>query len=263
MSIDPVLLKLQWADKRLRELDALLHAFSSHPQPIVIERDSQTGELLYRLANDPVIDPAIPLLAGEVMQSLRSSLDYLACALVVANGNQPHRGTYFPISENAPGSKGYDDSFAGKVRGIHENAIRIINRVKPYKGGNHFLWAVHELNSREKHRLLFTVGAYVSNFGITQHIDATNPPLEVLERMARAYASDETWIEIRKATYPLKAGGELLRDRPDAKPNNDAKFFIQVALNETGVFEGEPLFPVIFHIYNMVARVIGEFRGMY
>ncbi len=260
---NPVILKLQWAEKRLRELDTLLHAFSSHAQPIVIERDGKTGELLYRLASNPLIDPAIPLLAGDVIQSLRTSLDYLACALVVANGNKPHRGTYFPISENAPGSKGYDDSFAGKVRGISEDAIRIIKRVNPYKGGNHFLWAIHELNNREKHRLLFTVGAYVSNFGITQHIDATNPPIEILERMARAYASDSTWTEIRKATYPLKAGDVLLVDSPHAKPNENAKFFIQIALNETGVFEGEPLFPVIFHAYNMVARVIAEFRGMY
>jgi hypothetical protein len=262
-SINPVILKLQWAEKRLRELDTMLHTFSSHPQPIVIERDGNTGELLYRLASDPVIDPAIPLLAGDVMQNLRTSLDYLACALVVANRKTPHRGTYFPISEKAPGSEGYDDSFAGKVRGISENAIHIIKRVKPYKGGNHFLWAVHELNNREKHRLLFTVGGYVSNFGITQHIDATNPPLEVLEKLARAYTSDSTWAEIRKATYPLKAGDVLLVDRPDAKPNEKAKFFIQVALNEPGVFEGEPLFSVIWYCYNMVARVITDFRGLY
>src|ERR1700747_2596848 len=102
-SSNQVILKLQWAEKRLRELDTMLHTFSSHPQPIVIERDGNTGELLYRLASDPVIDPAIPLLAGDVMQSLRTSLDYLACALVVVNGKTPHRGTYFPISEKAPG----------------------------------------------------------------------------------------------------------------------------------------------------------------
>jgi hypothetical protein len=263
MPDNPVFLKLQCADKRLRELDSLLNAFSTHPQPIVIERDSQTNEILYRLATTPAIDSAIQLLAGDILQSLRSALDYLAWALVSANRGQPSIQTAFPITEKAPGTKGYDDAFAGKVRGMSKDAIGKIESTKPYKGGHSYLWPVHELNNREKHRLLFTVGAYVSNFSISQHIEATNPPLEIIERMARAYASDTTWVDIRKGTYPLKAGDVLLRDSPDRKPNHDAQFFIQVALDEKGVFEGEPLLAVIWQSFQSILSVITQFNGMY
>jgi hypothetical protein len=263
MPNNPVLLKLEWANKRFMELDRLVRDFASRAQPIVIERDGETGELLYLLATDPVIDPSIPLLAGDPMQNLRTALDYLAYALVVANGKKPHSGTYFPISKNAPGTKGYDESFAGKVRGMSEDAIGLIERLKPYKGGDHYLWRIHELNNREKHRLLFTVGAYVCNFNATQHIEATDPPLEDIERLARAVTSDEVWAEIRQMSYPLKARDILFIDRPNAKPNHNAQFFIQIALNEAGVFEGEPLMHVAFGCFCRVAEYIRRFRGMY
>ena len=263
MSANPVLLKLQWANKRFRELDRLIRDFASNAQPVVIERDGKTGELLYLLARDPVISPAIPLLAGDLMQNLRTALDYLAYALVIANGGKPYSGTYFPISKNAPGSEGYDDAFAGKVRGMSKDAIRLIESLKPYKGGDPYLWPIHELNRREKHRLLFTVGAYVYNFHASQHIEATNPPLEYIERLARAVSSPEVWTEIRKMTYPLKAGDILYIDRPEAKPNYNAKFFIQIALNETGVCEGEPLLNLAHWSLEKVVEYIGRFKGMY
>jgi len=259
----PVILKLQWAEKRLRELDILLSDFASHPQPIVIEKDAKEQFLVYRLASDPVIKPDIPLLAGDILQSLRSALDYLANALVVANGQKPTRDISFPISEKTPLAKSYETTFAGKVAGMGKNAIERIKSIHPYKGGNPYLWPVHELNNRDKHRLLFTVGAYLANFGIMQHIDATNMPLEQMERLGRAYVSEQEWNLLRKATYPLEAGSILLIEGVDAKPNYDAQFFIQVALNESGVFEGEPLLPVMWHAFRGIRNIVKFFDGMY
>jgi len=69
--------------------------------------------------------------------------------------------------------------------------------------------------------------------------------------------------EVRKATYPLKAGSVLLVDRADAKPNYQAQFLIQIALDEAGVFEGEPLFSVVWQGFHEIVKVIGAFRGMY
>jgi hypothetical protein len=262
---DVVILKLQWAEKRLRELNTLLVSFGSHHQRIVIERDPETNEILYKLRDDPVIDPAVSLLAGDIFQHLRTALDYLACGLVIANGKEPTSQTCFPIFKDAPTSAKDKASFARKVDGMGKEAIERIEFIKPYKGGNPYLWPVHELNRREKHRLLFTVGAYVHNMGISQHIDATDPPLYVIERMARAYASDQIWAEIRKATCPLKAGSLLFVDAPQAKPNPDIKISIQVALNESGIFEGgpPPLLPIVFSAFNGICKVIGKFKGMY
>jgi hypothetical protein len=260
---NPVMLKLQWAEKRLRELDNILAAYRSQPQAIFIELDAKKEFLMYRLKHDPVIQPDIPLLAGDIFQGLRSALDYLANALVIANGKKPTRNTCFPISEQTPLAKGYEAAFAGKVAGMRQDAIDRIKSVKPYKGGNPYLWPVHELNNRDKHRLLFTVGAYLSGFGLSQHIDATRMPLEQIERMGRALFTGQGAVDIRRATYPLKAGDILLIETAEAIPDYDAQFFIQVALDEAGIFEGEPLHAVVWQGFHEIVRVIGQFRGAY
>ncbi len=263
MPDNPVLLKLQWAEKRLRELDDILAAYRSQPQPIVIELDANEHFLLYRLKDDPVIQSDIPLLAGDILQGLRSALDYLAYALVIANGKKPTRDTCFPISEKTTLADGYEASFARKVAGVRQEAINVIKRIQPYKGGNPYLWPVHELNNRDKHRLLFTVGAYLSDFGLVQHIDATQMPVEQMARMGRQMFTGHRAVEIRKATYPLKAGSILMVETGDSKPNYQAQFFIQVALDEAGIFEGEPLHAVVWQGFHEVVRVISKFRGMY
>jgi hypothetical protein len=262
---DAVTHKLQWAEKRLRELEVLLNVFRSHHQRVIIERDPETNEILYKLRDDPVIDPAIPLLAGDVFQHLRTVLDYVACGLVIANGEEPTTQTCFPIFKKAPVSSDDKASFARKVKGMRKEAIDLIELIKPYKGGNPYLWPVHELNRREKHRLLFTVGAYVDDMGISQHIDVTSPPLYVVERMARAYTNPQVWAEIRKATCPLKAGSLLFVDAPQSKPNPDIKISIQVALDEPGIFEGgpPPLLSTVFSAFNGVQKVVRKFAGMY
>jgi hypothetical protein len=100
------------------------------------------------------------------------------------------------------------------------------------------------------------------DWSIMQHIDATNPPLEYIERAGRAYTSSETWVEIRKAC-PLKAGDVLFADWPDNKPNKNIQFKIQIALNEIGVVEAEPLLAVLNSALKLVGSIVGTFDGMH
>jgi len=81
--------------------------------------------------------------------------------------------------------------------------------------------------------------------------------------MARAYDSAEVWQNIRKASFPLKAGDILLRDFPNAKENKNIKFSIQIAINEPGICEGEALFAVLRVSVTRVMRVAERFAGMY
>jgi hypothetical protein len=260
---NPVYLKLQWAEKRLRELDDMLAAYRSQPQPIVIKLDANEHFLLYRLKDDPIIQPDIALLTGDIFQSLRSALDYLAYALVIGNGKKPTTDTCFPIAQQTPLANSYEVSFARKVAGMRQEAINVIKRIKPHKGGNPYLWPVHELNNRDKHRLLFTVGAYLADFGLGQHIEASGMSPEKVARVEKAVLSPHRAVEIRRATYPLKAGSILLVETGDSKPDYNAQFFIQIALDETGVFEGEPLHAVVWQGFHEIVRIIGQFRGMY
>jgi len=235
----------------------------SHPYSIVIERDPQTRETLYRLKRDLFIPCGFRAMAGDILQNLRSALDYLVCGLVIANGRKPTTKTMFPISDITPVSPKYEESFRGKVEGMREDAIDLIRTIKPYKGGNDVLWRLHRLNNIDKHRLLLTCGAFVHNWSITQHVEVTNPDLRTLERMARAYAADLNGSRTRSLTYGLKAGDIILRDFPDAKPNENIKFFIEIAIDEAGICDREPISAVLGTSISKVHETIKRFNGMY
>jgi hypothetical protein len=259
-----VQLKTQWAEHHFHNFQVALGEFTnSHPYTIVIESDPHTQETLYRLAKDFVVPDTLRLMAGDIIQNLRTALDYLACALVRANGETSTIHTYFPISENIPSTPEDQKSFARKVKGMRQEAVDLVLTIKPYKGGNNALWRLHRLNNIDKHRLLLTCGAFVHNWSISDHIKVTNPPLRILERMARAYAADMNGETSRRVTYALKTGDVLLRDFPNADPDENIKFFIEVAIDELGICEREPLSAVLYASIIEVRKTIKRFAGMY
>jgi hypothetical protein len=257
-------LKAQWAEQHFKNFQIELRRFTnSHPYSIVIESDPQTQETLYRLKEDFVVPPHLRLIAGDILQHLRSTLDYFASTLVRANGNEPTTHTSFPISDNVPLTPKDEESFSRKIKGVREDAVSLIRKIEPYKAGDYALWRLHRLNNIDKHRLLVTCGTFVHNWSITQHIDATNPDLRELERMARAYAAPDAGLRMKQATFALKAGDVIFCDFPHAKPNKDIKFFIEVAVNEPGVCELEPLSAVLYESIMAVRKTIHRFMGMY
>jgi hypothetical protein len=263
-SANDVQSKTQWAEHHFRNFQMELGKFTrSHPYSIVIESDPETQETLYRLAKDFVVPDGLRLMAGDIVQNLRSTLDYLACALVRANGENPTNQTCFPISEDVPTTPEDEKSFSRKVKGMRKDVVDLIRTIKPYRTGDYLLWRLHRLNNIDKHRLLLTCGAFVHNWSITQHIDVTNPPLHILERMARAYAADMNDETSRQVTFALKAGDVLIRDFPNAKRNENIKFFLEVAIDEPGICEREPLSEVLFTSVAKVRQTIKRFGGMY
>jgi hypothetical protein len=257
-------LKIKWANHHFLNFQKFLRAWAkSDTCRIVIEHDPDSRYVLYRLSEDFFVPRDFALLSGDILQNLRTALDYLACALVRANNGKVTDKTCFPILKRIPATPEEEQAFARKIEGMTDRAKDLIRASKPYHGGDEILWRLHELNRREKHRLLFTVGGYLSNWSVTQHIQATNMPLRRMERLARAYASDEAWSEMHRWSFPLKAGDILLSDPPDTKVNEDLEVEIQIAINEKGVSEGEPLLAVLFDSIYRVNRIVKKFDGLY
>src|ERR1700680_4518918 len=65
------------------------------------------------------IDPSIALMAGDILHSLRSALDHLACHLVQAAGKPVSDQVMFPIFR---GDKIDEPSFSRKVEGMSNAA---------------------------------------------------------------------------------------------------------------------------------------------
>jgi hypothetical protein len=166
---------------------------------------------IYRIRPVP---PEWAVILGEFLYDLRSALDNLVWALVLANGEQPGRGTYFPIlrQENRK-------AFAAMTAGAHPEAVTVIQSLQPYLRGKRPgvgpLFLLHELNRLDKHQALTVVTAVGARGSF--HI---SPEL----------AGRST---VRTTLQPLHEGAEILRvilkepqPQVDVKPKADLAVFI-------------------------------------
>jgi len=123
--------KIAQALELLLQLDEQLHAYLDS-DPITFEwqaqPDGETLALALVVTRPPPI--MLSLLVGEVVHQLRSALDHLAYALVVAAGNTPTRSTAFPMLTARP-TNGL--TVAG---GLTHRALANIEEFQPYQRGD-------------------------------------------------------------------------------------------------------------------------------
>jgi len=229
-------LKIHWANKQIEDLQASLNAVESHPYPVTVKRDSKTRERVYYATKVPDISSDFALGAGDILHNLRSALDHLACALVLANRGRITSRTEFRIVENAPRTNKDRARLAGKIEGMREEAKNYIHSVQPYQQGNkaNALRRLHKLNIIDKHRLVLTFAIAMVKFNSGQHWRAT--------RVGKEDAPDH-WV---MTMVPLfEEGQRLLVDPPDARINENPGIRLQVVVNEVGVCENEPLIQLL------------------
>jgi hypothetical protein len=96
-------------------------------------------------------------LIGEILQHQRSALDYLVWQLVKHAQGNPGNRTAFPIFRL---EKEYEKQSSNMICGASPAAKDRIRKLQPFHRGaafeKHPLWALHQLNNIDKHRLLLT-----------------------------------------------------------------------------------------------------------
>jgi|ERR1035437_2198971 hypothetical protein len=185
--------KVEWAKKRLRDLAAeTLPEEYAH----VLIRDENTGIAPHPITIEGKVPPVRILsfdavcIAGDVIHSLRASLDHLAQQLAAVYtptiSREELRRVEFPITETFAKYKAKD---ARIIKGIHPDAIKTIDALKPYGDGDGplsaALWRLHYLDIIDKHRGLFTLGPEflftASWFDGAYHFKAGNPNFAGIE----------------------------------------------------------------------------------
>lgn len=166
-------LKVEWAAKHIQNVEHNLLEFMDRGAGVrivkTIEYNVRTGHPgvgLY-LETDPV-PPFIGLLLGDVLHNLRAALDYVAWELVETAGGQPGTKTYFPIAETAAKSEELTAKGGLKIAGPEVCDV-LLNVIKPFKGGNQNLWALHSVNNTDKHRLTVPTVAVTKLTGFSAH----------------------------------------------------------------------------------------------
>ena len=246
-------LKIEWADQRINELERILDEWANaNRYALGVKVDPETGEKTYYPKIVPEIPPEFSLRAGEIIQHLRSALDYLVCAAVSANGGDPENAA-FPVFKQWPLTNDQQSAFERKVAGARQEFIQYIYDLKPYKGGNPSLWKLHALNNRDKHKLLILFHPSVRDFNFGQHLRATR------EGQAFGATSKDFMITPSKA-FRVEAGQPLFADPSHAKVNENPEVRPQIAFNEVGLCEEEPLIAQLATLLHWVTGITLDCR---
>lgn len=250
-----VLEKFNRANEYVDQLNAITQKFrDGYPDAVVPEVNRASGEVSYRVAYVPSVPDDVPLILGDALQNLRSTLDHLAYELVIAAKNTPTSNTAFPIFDSADD---YWEHFARKVKGMGQHAIQHINRSEPYQGGfGHRLWQLHRLNNFDKHRTLLTTPLVNVARSITPSEEREFKA--GYERRHGPRSSDRIRLVgsfSNRSTVPLKTG-DVLHTVSASEADQDMKFPFDVAIDETGIAEGVVLFILLGEIRAAVHQMV-------
>jgi hypothetical protein len=262
-----VWIKVERAKEHIRNLEALVQRFlQSNPYEVVPYDDPDTGNLVFKLKASAQPSPYLGTVAGDAIHSLRASLDVLIWQLVLLGGHEPKRSESFPISDSADE---FEAKGLRKVKRVPDQAVEFIKAAKPYKGGNDALWKLHNLDIRDKHRLLIPVGMAYRNVILDfarAFDDSPDLPPEL------AIPQDFSMpIAIRPADrqYPLKDGAVLFVVSAEARRgsgtqmHNNPQFTFEVAFGEGEIVQGEPLVPTLHQLAQFIEGFVEPFKGLF
>jgi hypothetical protein len=256
-AFDRLLVKPNRAKKHIRDLNDACDAFDkSHPYVVSTDINPQTREYTYKIESIQSVPLEIAAIAGDALQNLRSALDHLAYRLVEVAGGEPTSRTGFPIFESA--EKYAHPENTGKVKGMGNGAIEAINNLKPYGGGNDALWHLHQLNNRDKHRLLIAVAAKNLDYNMTpsQREDACRNFLGIDPSSINPKPSD--FLTQPPVIMPLEPG-YVLRSIPESEVDKSMHFLIDVAFSEPEIATPEPVVETLNRMANVVIGIICDF----
>jgi hypothetical protein len=249
--LDDVRSKIIRAKKHVYDFRIAAAAFKeTRPCTVVIERDPETRKRVYTVTKVAPIPPELRLIAGDAIQNLRSALDYLAWILAKFNGTDPLKLKHvcFPISDSEPLTKDQKAVFSRQVYGMRQGAVDAIKRINLYKGGDDTLWRLHRLNIIDKHRLLTAASFAVSlvnpefGAGLRDYLrnGGTIPEPTILRR------------------EPLKTGDKFSFDTNESDVYEEQQLLVEIAFNEPGISEGEPIITVLKESFRLVPEIVGD-----
>src|SRR5215469_8528170 len=155
---------VDWAISQIPLLQNKLATWNAkRPYEISVELDAQTGEhLLIAYLMGP-LDPIVNAEVGVIINSTRTALDLLAALLCRRNGNQPNADRHFPIFGSEQEMIDPLTGIEGK-KWLSKGERAAIKALKPYKGGDHIIWALHQLDILRKHERLIAARPDISGF---------------------------------------------------------------------------------------------------
>jgi hypothetical protein len=254
--------RLKWANEHITQLEARYPTFRElKPHEIIVKPNPDQAADHFALClkiNEPAATEVIREIAlrtGDIVHSLRASLDYLAYAVVPNHTTD----TAFPVWRSnktpIPTPTQYKSCVLGKVKGAPHDFVKVCLGLEPYFGGAHEAIRVLDyLDIVDKHRLV--IGTFAS-------YERVNLDFAGMMRGLNGIASDLPEMRfglVPAERFPLIDGYILFSAPLDQINKMDAKPDIEIALGEPESFAGRSVVPALTELSQFVSDLIDQFR---
>lgn len=256
--LDAIYAKIERANEQLQRFNGEINAYlTSDPPPYSIVGNLDSQGTHYRFHATGKTQPPIrfPILAGEIIQQLRSSLDYLVVALAGLNGQHPLNNHQFPVCRTP--EKFEKAASGGIMKGVGRAALDKIIAAQPYNNAapdTYTLAAIHDLNIRDKHRLLVVISVAVqlgdtvtigTREGSHPTIVGLSPPWPAIVTEA---GTEVFYIELAEPCFDFYA---------------NAEFASQIAFDKVGSAEIVDVIPALATMIGFTTELVGSFADAF
>ena len=159
MSMTSTKMKLARTREHLDALNEEMRIFIQSNTPTVKAEEMRDGAYRGKI-HFPTPPARIGIIAADVFQNLRASLDYLAWELALLNVREPDYNTQFPICRNWNSRS--RSQFDNSVISLTQDAKDEIQALQPHHRGasyiNHPLWVINSFCNIAKHRSIPITG---------------------------------------------------------------------------------------------------------
>lgn len=150
-----VVRKLGYAKFQLNNLDTEIERYLDGPVDTLQGETGADSDFKLIVVPGDEVPPIIRLRCGDVLQNLRSTLDYLVWELVLAAKDKPAKKQAFPICDSSHTT--FKKTAKSKLEGVPAAAIEIIEQMQPYhfpqgERDRSLVLMLDELTNINKHR---------------------------------------------------------------------------------------------------------------
>ena len=189
------------------------------------------------------IPPLWAAVIGDAVHNFRAALDLMASDLVRLNGGSTN-GVYFPFAHSAK-------ELAAQIKSKHidragQHIVRVVESLRPYKGGNYLLRALHDLDVQDKHQALLPAVGFVKTPPLILLLNGHPNPIPSWES---AVVTDGQVLMIMPAVWNVPLGSEI-----------SAEF--NIVFDDDSAVAGSKIIPTLEQLGELVDGIVDTFGNL-
>jgi hypothetical protein len=183
------------------------------------------------------------LIIGDAIHNLRAALDHATYEMITLAGTVPSKWVRFPFRDTKDELKAALNGSDIRIGGAWFVDL-IVDNIKPYKGGDDLLCALHELDIVDKHRLL------IPTLSITK--------LDGVEGKTGG-------INFQSISFTVAQNGKInfLSSGADIEITNYGRPSFNILFDKGQILEGKSLFPTLELCSQLVSGIVQAIEVAY